>query len=167
MELTELKQNLFKIFGVENMESLKTAIYDCCIKNDTDKFQQYMQKIAEPETDNMQKVFQYYSAERKNKKQDFTPKSLAKLIGKLCGDSNTVIDMCSGTGALTIQKWALNNSIKFELQEFDENVIPFLLFNMAVRNIDCTVYHMDVLQQEIYHTYRITPGEQFGIVKEV
>lgn len=40
MELTELKRNLFKIFGVENIESLKTAIYNCCIENDTEKFVQ-------------------------------------------------------------------------------------------------------------------------------
>ena len=56
---------------------------------------------------------------------------------------------------------------KGELYEFDENVIPFLLFNMAVRNIKCIVYHSDVLKQEIYHVYRIDTGKEFGTFTEV
>ena len=61
----------------------------------------------------------------------------------------------------------MNNKQKFELYEFDENVIPFLLFNMAVRNIECTVYHADVLQQENFHTYKISRGEKYGKFREV
>lgn len=77
------------------------------------------------------------------------------------------MDMCAGSGALTIQKWNMNHEQKFELYEFDEKVIPFLLFNMAVRNIDCTIHHSDVLQQEVLHTYRVSKGEKFGKFREV
>ncbi len=76
-------------------------------------------------------------------------------------------DLCAGSGALTIQRWNENHEQKFELYEFDENVIPFLLFNMAIRNIECTVYHSDVLQQEIYHIYKIGKGKTFGKFSEV
>lgn len=71
-----------------------------------------------------------------------------------------------GSGALTIQRWVMNHNQRFELYEFDENVIPFLLFNMAVRNIECVIYHSDVLQQEVFHTYRIRKSEKFGIFEE-
>lgn len=99
--------------------------------------------------------------------QDYTPKSLALFMGKLAGEADKITDLCAGSGALTIQRWNMNHEQRFELYEFDENVIPFLLFNMAVRNIECTVYHSDVLQQEVYHTYKITKGEHFGKFKEV
>ena len=86
----------------------------------------------------------------------------------LVGDNvDTIIDMCAGSGALTIQKWNMNNNLKFELYELDTNVIPFLLFNMAVRNIECIVYNADILQQEIFHVYKIEKGDKYGIFKEV
>ena len=115
----------------------------------------------------VQKIFQYYQADRKEKMQDYTPKSLADFMGLLAGDSDTVIDMCAGSGALTIQKWNRNQELKFALNEFDVKVIPFLLFNMAIRNISCVVLHADVLQMEIYKEYRITKGEKYGVFKEV
>ena len=99
--------------------------------------------------------------------QDYTPKSLARFVSRLAGVSDVVIDMCAGSGALTIQKWSITPKQKFSLHEFDENVIPFLLFNMAVRNKECVVYHADVLQDEIYHTYIISQGDKYGIMKEV
>lgn len=61
----------------------------------------------------------------------------------------------------------MDHEQKFELYEFDDNVIPFLLFNMAVRNIECTLYHSDVLQQEVFHIYKIIKGDKFGKFKEV
>ena len=65
----------------------------------------------------MQKIFQYYLADRKVKMQDYTPVSLAKFVGKLVRTENehTVYDLCAGSGALTIQKWNLNNELKFFL----------------------------------------------------
>lgn len=96
--------------------------------------------------------------------QDYTPKSLAKLIAKL-SKHNDVIDMCSGSGALTIQKWNLDKKSKFKLYEFDENVIPYLLFNMCIRNIECEVYHMDVLTQEVFKKYIIKKKDKYGEIQ--
>ena len=99
--------------------------------------------------------------------QDYTPKSLADFMGLLLGKSETVVDLCAGSGALTIQKWSRDKQSKFILYELDERVIPFLLFNMAIRNIECIVYHSDVLRQEIFCEYQIKKGEEYGIFKEV
>ena len=73
--------------------------------------------------------------------------------------------MCAGSGSLTIQKWNQDHEQKFILYEIDENVLPFLLFNMALRNIECTVYHADVLQQQVFRTYKICKGENYGILE--
>ena len=66
--------------------------------------------------------------------------------------------MCCGTGALTIQKWKEDKDLQFELEEYDENVIPFLLFNMMIRNIKAIVRQKDVLQDETFKEYSIRKG---------
>ena len=73
--------------------------------------------------------------------------------------------MCAGSGALTIQKWNQNKNITFNLYELDSDVIPFLLFNLAVRNIDAKVYNMDVLSGEVFAVYKCTPGQKYGTVE--
>lgn len=63
-------------------------------------------------------------------------------------------------------KWNMDKNQKFELYEYDSKVMPFLLFNMAVRNIECKVYHSDVLKQEVFHTYKIARGKNSGDLRK-
>ena len=85
-------------------------------------------------------------------------------MSKLIGDADVVIDMCAGSGALTIQRWAQNPDQKFRLYELDANVMPFLLFNLAVRNIDASVCRSDALQDEVYEQWTVQKGEKYGRV---
>ena len=119
--------------------------------------------------DYMQMIFQYYFADRKEKMQDYTPKSLAVAVAELSKtkDEKICLDLCAGSGALTIQKWNENNDLKFICKEYDSRVIPFLLFNLAIRNIDAEVIHCDVLSDENFKTYRTQKGDRFATVKEV
>lgn len=168
MELKELTEKVISLLEIKDTSEMSEKLFDI-VKNNNNKTYDGFSKLVENNlsVDWLQMIFQYYQADRKEKMQDYTPKTLADFMGKLAGDSDTIIDMCAGSGALTIQKWNRNHDLKFILYEFDENVMPFLLFNMAVRNISCTVYHSDVLQQEVFHTYKITKGEKYGIFKEV
>ena len=76
--------------------------------------------------------------------------------------------MCAGSGALIIQKWRQNHDIRFIALEIDENVIPFLLFNMVLRNITCKVYQMDALSgEEPVRAWKITKGEEFGNIADI
>lgn len=167
MELKQLLEKVADIFSINDVSELGDALFLCVRSNETDKYERFHSLVGDLSVDWMQKIFQYYCADRKNMKQDYTPKTLADFMGRLAGTSETIIDMCAGSGALTIQKWNRNHDLKFVLYEFDERVMPFLLFNMVVRNISCTVYHADVLQQEVFHTYRIEKGNKYGIFKEV
>lgn len=111
----------------------------------------------------MQKIYQYYLADRKEKKQDYTPASLAQFMGMLAGDSQNVVDMCAGSGALIIQKWTQNHDTEFTAIEVDENVIPFLLFNMVLRNIRCRVFQMDALTgEDAVNEWDVMKGGEFG-----
>lgn len=130
MELKELCEKTFKIFDIKSTDELSQALFDVCKNNDSDKIDMFVNTVQDLSVDWLQKIFQYYQADRKEKMQDYTPKTLAELVGRLCGDSNTVIDMCAGSGALTIQKWNQNHDMKFILYEFDERVIPYLIFKI-------------------------------------
>lgn len=113
-------------------------------------------------------IYQYYLADRDDKKQDFTPASLALLLGELLDDSNDIIDMCAGSGALIIQSWTKSPDKHFTAYEVDENVLPFLLFNLTVRNIDSDVFLSDVLGEcEYKRCYKIRKGERFGQISDI
>ena len=87
------------------------------------------------------------------------------MISKLSDGDEIVTDLCSGSGSLTIQKWVANKNQKFVCKEIDENVIPYLLFNLAVRNINAVVYNMDILQDEVFHEYKLSSEESFSKIE--
>ena len=168
MELKELTEKPLELLGIKNVDEMSKRLFEVVRNNDVKIYEQFSMLIENDlSVDWLQKIFQYYQADRKEKMQDYTPKTLADFMGLLAGESENIIDMCAGSGALTIQKWNRNQELKFVLYEFDDNVIPFLLFNMGLRNIKCRIYHSDVLQDEIFHTYEISRGNKYGIFKEV
>lgn len=166
MELTELLNKTLELLDAKNTDEIADRLFDVVKNNRSDIYEKFSELVSNDlSKDWLQQIYQYYLADRKEKKQDYTPASLARLAGMLVEDSEEVVDMCAGSGALTIQRWNLNHSTKFELYELDENVIPFLLFNMAVRNIECIVYHANILSEEIYNTFKIKKGAEFGILE--
>ena len=177
VELRLLTESVLKYLEIENINEMSKCIMNKIIKNDEEFYCDFLRLITissedlaqvseDLSEDFMQKIFQYYLADRKEKMQDYTPLNLARFVGMLVGDEENVIDMCAGSGALTIQKWNLNHDKKFLLYEFDEKVIPILLFNMAIRNIECIVCHADALKMEVFKSWKVEKGEKFGIIKE-
>lgn len=167
MELKKLTEVTMNLLDIKDIKELPNAILSTCRENKTNVFLEFEHIVEDLNTDWLQQIYQYHLADREEKKQDYTPKSLADFMGKLAGDSEVIIDMCAGSGALTIQKWKRNKNIEFILYEYDENVIPILIFNMMLRNIECVIYHADVLQDEVYHVYKIKKGNKYGIFEEV
>ncbi len=166
MELKELSEKTLQIFQAENIFDLGQKLMESL--NNEEKMEAFAELVGgDLSTDWLQKIYQYYLADRKDKKQDYTPKTVAMLMAALAGGSETTIDLCAGSGALTIQRWSQNHEQNFILYEVDEKVIPFLLFNLAVRNISATVYHADVLQDEVYHSYKVRKSEKYGNVSDL
>lgn len=165
MELKELSTKTLELFSATFVEELSDALMSCVIENNTEKMQAFFDMVdGDLSKDWLQMIYQYYCADRKDKKQDYTPKCLAQFLSRLIGESAETIDMCAGSGALAIQRWIENPDTVFTLYEVDENVIPYLLFNLALRNINATVYQSDVLQQETVNSWKIRKGERFGKV---
>ena len=164
MTLDDIKQILMNAFEIEDISLMPEAIKSTVKNNNFSVYDKIIDKGINLDIDFLQIVFQYYEADRENKKQDYTPKTLAQFVGELTKDSDTIIDMCAGSGALTIQRWLKNKETKFELWEYDEKVIWYLMFNMAIRNIECCVKRADVLSDEVFEEYKISKGEKYGIL---
>lgn len=161
LELKELTEKTLEIFDCQSVEDLGDSLMMAL--EDESKLQAFCDLVDNDLTkDWLQMIFQYYQADRKDKKQDYTPKCLAQFLSRLIGESSESIDMCAGSGALTIQRWIDNPSTVFCCYEIDEKVIPYLLFNLVIRNITATVNQCDILQDEIYNVWKITKGEKYG-----
>ena len=167
MELKELTNQTFELFGVDDPDDLGSALLENI--SNTDKLKAFCDLVdGDLSIDWMQMIYQYYLADRKEKKQDYTPSSIAKFMAMLTGESDRIVDMCAGSGALIIQKWCENPNIRFTAIEYDENVIPFLLFNMVIRNIRCRVLHKNALtDDEPINTWDITKGEKYGNIVNI
>lgn len=164
MELKELTDRTLELFGVDNPDNLGSALMESV--SNTDKLKAFCDLVGgDLSVDWMQMIYQYHLADRKEKKQDYTPKSIARFMGMLAGDDETTVDMCAGSGALIIQKWNQNHDLKFKAIEIDCNVIPFLLFNMVLRNIRCDVCQMDALtDEEPTKMWTVEKREVFGCI---
>lgn len=168
MELKELYDRTLELFECENSSELSNKLLKTVLNCDISKFSAFSEMVGDLTVDWLQKIFQYYEADRTEKKQDYTPKSLCKLCAELTETSGTIVyDICAGSGALTIQKWCKNPNKTFICEEIDTNVIPFLLFNMALRNMKGYVINRNVLTMQPNKYYKITKGDIFSIVEKV
>jgi type I restriction-modification system DNA methylase subunit len=168
MESKELSEKVLNLFCVDSVSKLGSKLKETVLTNDTSKYAEFVNIVEDLSIDWMQKIYQYYEADRKDKKQDYTPKSLSKLVAKLTETNGEVVyDICAGSGALTIQKWCLSPQKTFICEELDENVFPYLAFNMAVRNMNGYIIMRNVLSLELTAVYQVIKGNIFSTVKQI
>lgn len=128
-------------------------------------FEKYVEMQVDLSYDGFTDYFQEEHSNRKAMMQDFTPKELAALVARIAGtNARSCLDVCSGTGGLTIALHNIAPDCIFFCEELSKRALPLLLFNLAVRNIPAYVTNKDVLSGEIFGVYRIIPGERFGTV---
>jgi len=159
MELKELTDKTKDLFGIDDIGKLGSELIKC----EEEKLRAFFELIdGDLSKDYLQMIYQYHLADREEKKQDYTPACLGRFLSKLLGEADTYIDMCAGSGALTIQLYNEYPDKFFELEEIDENVIPFLLFNLCLRNVNGVLKHKDVITDETKNVYVIRKGEEFA-----
>lgn len=156
---------------------------------DPKKREETFKKFLEIETDMSYEWFQEYfgdeQAERKSKKQDFTPTSISNLVAKLVGkDNSTYYEPAAGTGSMLIAKWhndrlknplykrpeTDNPLIKFltsptftydpraywyQAEELSDRAIPFLIFNMSIRGMNGSITQCDSLSRKATRAFFI------------
>ena len=122
-------------------------------------FKEFLKLEKDVSYDWFRQYFEEEQAERKTKKQDFTPQSLCELLCALTGSAYSNYDVCSGTGGITITKWwsdcVKENPLTYKpsehiyvCEELSDRSIPFLLFNCAIRGMNAVVIQCDVLSRE-------------------
>lgn len=155
-----------QIDDIKDKQSVQSII-EKLISDKQSIFDKWLEFCSDLSSDNLQPIFQYYLADRKEKMQDYTPVSLAKTCVKLAGIENakSCYDMCAGSGALTIQAWNINKDCEFICEEFDETVIPFLIFNLSIRNTNATVIHGDIINEKRFTAYRLKRGEKYSEIE--
>ena len=116
--------------------------------------------------DFLRDYFQEQHSNRNDLKQDYTPDCICEILSKLKKDTNKILDVCSGTGALTISN--LNSKkIYVQCEELSSRSIPVLLLNLIIRNVDGLVVQKDVLKNEITTIYKLESTDQFSNIKIV
>ena len=126
-----------------------------------DKFMEYDIDLTK---DLFRDYFQEQHADRKSLKQDYTPDSICKIISKLQNEKDTLLDVCSGTGALSLFSYNENNDLSIVCEELSQRSISTLLFNLAIRNVKGYVLRKDVLKNEILDIYKLEKGAKYSII---
>lgn len=129
-------------------------------------FDSFLEVESDLSYDWFHRYFQDEQSDRKNKKQDFTPNEIGKLLALITKNNVNTLDVASGTGGLTIQKWNKNKKGIFICEELSERALPFLLFNLAIREMTAYVLHGDSLEQEYTAIYKIN-GREITKIDEV
>lgn len=168
MELYELTQNFKSIFGISDLPESYKAIMGVLDNKNYGVIDKWLEICPDLSKDYLQPIFQYYMADRKEKMQDYTPPCLGKLCANIVDARNakSCYDMCAGSGSLTIQTWNLNKDMLFICEELDEKVIPFLLLNLTMRNINATVINGNILSKERFKAYQVTKSKKYSEISE-
>lgn len=136
----------------------------------SDRQDEILRRVDEEYTDKtidlFRDFFQEEQADRKSLKQDYTPDEISELVSRLAPSGNNLLDVCAGTGTLTISYLARHKADFVRCEEFSSRVIPFLLLNLALRNQESEVVHKDVLTGEIFGIYEIKKREECGVISK-
>lgn len=176
-----------KILEIDDAFKAPTKMMELML--DPKKREETFKKFLEIETDMSYEWFQEYfgdeQAERKSKKQDFTPSSISNLVTQLVGkDKSTYYEPAAGTGSMLIAKWwndrlknplykrpetdnqlikVLTSSVFtydpraywYQVEELSDRALPFLIFNMAIRGMNGSITQCDSLSRKATRAFFI------------
>ncbi len=160
-----------ELFGISESFMLPERLMTLLTSDEISSiFEKYVDMQGDLSCDGFTDYFQEEHSNRKAMMQDFTPRELSELVSRIAvarGEVHTCLDVCSGTGGLTIALHNIKPKCVFWCEELSKRAVPLLLFNLAVRNISAYVTNKDVLSGEINEAWQIVPGERFGTVISV
>ena len=161
-----------KILGIRDSYKAPNRLMDILygdIKERDKVFKQFLELYNyDVSWDWFHEYFQEEHAERKSRKQDFTPESIAKILSKIVDmkDDTTIYEPTAGTGGILITNWnqtrmksnpfTYRPSNYFHLvEELSDRTLPYLLFNLIIRGMNAVVIHGDTLTRESYGVFFI------------
>ena len=166
-------EGINQILGVDDSYKAPNKLMELLFdKQDREKmFMEFLEHEKDMSFDWFHVYFQEEHAQRKTKKQDFTPSSISKILSRIIDveankKTGTRLDVAAGTGGLTISRWnddRLNHTpfeykpsmYLYQCEELSDRALPFLLFNLMIRGMNAVVIHGDALHGEVYQVYFI------------
>ena len=147
-------KSLFDIFRVTESYKLPDKIMEALLSDQAEKI---TREVKENSICDLRDLFQKEQGDRERLKQDFTPDCVCTIVAKLMKEG-TVLDMCSGTGALSKAAFR-ERGIKICEQEFSERTVPFALLDACLEGMEGTISLADCLRGTVEETFRL---EQIG-----
>lgn len=150
----------------QGVEALEKMLKDAARRPEL--FRAFLARDPDLSKDWFTDYFQQEHGDRAKFKQDFTPLGVASLAAQLMGDEgDRVGDLCAGTGGLSIQLWSRRRRAFFHCEEFSSRALPFLLFNLAIRNIRGEVWQGDTVNRRYTAVWKLSPGEAFSDLEQL
>lgn len=159
------------IFKVNDLRLLPEAILPVVLSNSEERDILYRELIEingfDMSYDWFQQIYEEDQSDRKYKKQDFTPRSVADICSSLSGATDgSTYEPTAGSGSLLISDWwrkaSAHTPFEFypsrnpiECWEISDRSIPILLLNLSIRGIVGIVHHGDVLEKKEQQRYRL------------
>ncbi|MCM1039833.1 MAG: SAM-dependent methyltransferase [Ruminococcus sp.] len=114
------------------------------------------------------KYFEDEHADRKRRKQDFTPTTASRLMSEMQGKEpqyGVIYEPAAGTGSTIISHWYIEtrkhrfpwdyqpDNYLYLCEELSDKAVPFLLFNLLIRGMNALVIHGNTLTRETKEVY--------------
>ena len=160
-----------KLLGIEESYKAPERIMELISNEETAK-KLFLNALVEFDYDLSYEWFTSYfedeHADRKNKKQDFTPTCLSRLMSEMISSDKSqgiIYEPAAGSGSTIISHWQSETG-KFRFpwdynpadylyvcSELSDKVVPFLIFNLLIRGINAAVIHGNTLTKECKEVY--------------
>lgn len=166
----EIDKELLNLFGITDVMGLPSAVSALLFAGREQRNAVY-HRLMELHNHDMsydwfQKLYEHEFAQRKNQKQDFTPREVTTIVSQIAlgEEPGSIHEPTAGTGGLIISAWweRCRRGLPWEFfpsrnmvtcWELSGRAIPLLLLNLSIRGIMGYVYHGDVLEGKITQKY--------------
>lgn len=127
-------------------------------ENVIDFYEKLLKLDLDLSKDVLRDYFQAEHGDRGKLKQDYTPDCVCELVRRLSGDAEDTLDICAGTGALSI---ACKHGGFHRAEEVSTRALPVLLLNFGIRGYRGEVALRDVLTGEAEEVYEMQSCGEF------
>lgn len=170
-----------KILGIDDAYKAPTKLMELMMDDDkrVETFKKFLEASTDMSFDWFHDYFEEEQAQRKTRKQDFTPDSVSTLLQALVGGrSASYYEPAAGTGGLMIKRWVQDRisdpvtdngkrpswmpvftydprNYWYHVEEMSDRALPFLLFNMSIRGMNGVAVQCDSLTRIAQAAYFI------------
>lgn len=160
-----LKEVLYSELEIKESFEIPDKLLVKLLGSDKNDFLEKIFAAYDFKEDSLRDLFQKEHSDRKNLMQDYTPDCICRILEGITGEGS-VLDICSGTGALTISTIKDKKNDFLQCEELSSASIPYLLMNLCLRNISGEILQKNVVTKEIIKRYILLKGDKFSDIQE-